>query len=387
MSLELPALVGGAAIRPQGPPAWPGPDPEIFAALEAAYQDGSWGKYHGGNCDRLEAELRAHLGVEHVLLCGSGTFAVELALRALQIGPGDEVLLAGYDYAGNFLNVHAVGGQPVLVDVDPANWNLSLEHLEHAIGRNSKALIVSHLHGGIVHMREVMALAEAHGLAVIEDAAQCPGARVQGRSAGTWGDAGIVSFGGSKLLSAGRGGALLTSSAEVHQRARTLRARGNLLCPLSELQAAVVLPQLRKLDGRNEERLLSVRGLATLLAGVPGLTLLRNQPDEGSRPGYYKVGFQFDAEKFGLSRVMFVKALRAEGIAVDEGFTALHVGRSSKRYRAGSTLGEAERAHHGAVVLHHPVLLEGAHALVEIAQAVRKVHAHRGTLANYGRMP
>src|SRR5262249_57128914 len=102
----------------------------------------------------------------------------------------------------------------------------------------TRAVIVSHLHGGIVPMREVMTWAKTHGLAVVEDAAQMPGALIQGKKAGTWGDAGVLSFGGSKLLSAGRGGALLTDRADVYQRARSRCLRANWLCPPYDVTAA-----------------------------------------------------------------------------------------------------------------------------------------------------
>src|SRR5262249_47486211 len=123
-----------------------------------------------------------------------------------------------------------------------------------AVRPASKALIVSHLHGGLVAMREVMAAAAAHGLGVVEDAAQAPGAQVQGRPVGSWGDVGVLSFGGSKLLSAGRGGALLMRDPAIHQHARRGSFRGNQVSPLSELQAAVLLPQLEKLAERNRAR-------------------------------------------------------------------------------------------------------------------------------------
>src|SRR5262249_54776035 len=276
---SLPALLGGTPVRPEGPPPWPPADSAVLDALQAAFRDGSWGKYHGVYVERLEERLQEYLGVEHVVPCGSGTFAVELALRALKVGPGDEVVMAAYDYPGNFLNIHAVGATPVLVDVNPGNWNLNPEALAAAFGPATRAVIVSHLHGGVVPMAEVMALAQAHGVAVIEDAAQCPGALIQGKRAGTWGDAGILSFGGSKLLTAGRGGALLTRHADVHQRARTWLFRGNQVCPLSELQAAVLLPQLDRLDDRNRKRRDSVALLAELLRPVPGLRLFTNRCD------------------------------------------------------------------------------------------------------------
>jgi dTDP-4-amino-4,6-dideoxygalactose transaminase len=371
-SSRQPALLGGPAVRPQGPPPWPIPDEDVLDALQAAYHDGSWGKYHGGSVERLEERLAKVHGVEFALTCGSGTFAVEVALRALKIGPGDEVLLAGYDYGGNFLGVHAVGAVPVLVDVDGDSWNLAPQHLEGAVGPQTRAIIATHLHGGVVPMREVMALAAAHGLSVVEDAAQCPGAVVQGRRAGTWGDAGVLSFGGSKLLSAGRGGALLTRHTDVHQRARLFLNRANHICPLSELQAAVLLPQLDKLDARNAQRAGNVLLLHERLDEVPGLSPFVNRCED-TQPTYYKLGFQFDAACFGLGRERFVAALRAEGIALDEGFRALHVGRSPSRYRRAGSLAEAERAHRGAVVLHHPVLLGGPVEMEEVVVALRKV--------------
>lgn len=373
---DLPAILGGAPVRPQGPPDWPLTDEAILEALHEAYRDGSWGRYHGGHVARLEQRLAQIHGVDHVLTCGSGTFAVELALRALKVGAGDEVVMAAYDYGGNFLSVHAVGALPVLIDVEGENWNLAPENLAAAIGPTTRAVIVSHLHGGLVPMREIMDIAGRQGVAVIEDAAQAPGARVEGREAGTWGDAGILSFGGSKLLTAGRGGALLTNRADAAQRARLWLQRGNHVCPLSELQAAVLGPQLDQLAERNARRFRAVRLLEEQLRDVPGLRLFRNRVLEDSEPAYYKLGFQFDAERFGLDREHFVAAMRAEGIAIDAGFRALHVGRSPSRWRGAGPLSEAERAHHGAVVLHHPILLGEDSDLEQVARAAAKIHAY-----------
>jgi perosamine synthetase len=176
---------------PDGPPAWPIPDDDVRAALDAAYADGSWGRYHGPNCQRLRAALAEYHGVEHVTLCCSGTIAVELALRGLKVGPDDEVLLAGYDFAGNFRAIEAVGARPALVDIEPATWCLDVERLEAAIAPETRAVIVSHLHGGLVPMRRLMHIAAARGIAVVEDACQAPGAIIDGRRAGTWGDAGV----------------------------------------------------------------------------------------------------------------------------------------------------------------------------------------------------
>jgi perosamine synthetase len=371
---DLPAILGGRPVFPDGPPAWPPAWPEVKAALDAAVADGSWGQYHGPHVRRLEDRLCAYFDVPHALTCASGTLAVEAALRAVGVGGGDEVILAAYDYDATFLGVHAVGALPVLIDVHPANWNLDAAALAAAVGPRTKAVVCSHLHGGLVPMREVTAVAARHNLAVIEDAAQCPGAVVQGRKAGTWGDVGVLSFGGSKLLSAGRGGALLFRDARPYQRARVWLARGvQQWAPLSELQAAVLLPQLAALGDRTRQRHAAVGRIDTGFdQDVPLTAFPTALPD--SLPGYYKAGFTLHPEAFGLPRDTFVRAVRAEGVAFDAGFKAFHIGRSPSRYRAAGELTHAAAAHHRCVILHHPVLLGTPDDVANVVRAVRKVY-------------
>src|SRR5262249_49442033 len=154
---------------------------------------------------------------------------------------------------------------------------LNPDLLTSAISPKTKAMLISHLHGGVVPMPQVMEIARNHGLSVIEDAAQATGAMIQGRRAGSWGDVGILSFGGSKLISAGRGGALLIRRPEVYQRAKLFLSRGiQQWAALSELQAIVLLPQLSKLLERNEIRLRNVRYLEDQIRDIPGLQLFEN---------------------------------------------------------------------------------------------------------------
>jgi len=371
----LPAILGGKPLRPEGPPAWPPAWEEVSRAVKQSLDEGGWGLYHGPNSQLLTERLSAYHGVEFVELCCSGTFAIELALRALQIGPGDEVILAGYDFIGNFNDVVAVGARPVLIDLDPDNWNLNPELIGEAISPNTRAILVSHLHGGVVPMKRVVEIAREYGLWVIEDACQMPGAMIEGRKAGTWGDAGVISFGGSKLLSAGRGGALLTSSPEIRQRAQVYCNRGNHAYPLSELQATVLLPQLERLDQRNQARSMSVSKLAESLKPISGLRLLDNR-ESSVFPGYYKLGFQYDSGEFdGLSREMFVRAARAEGIEFNAGFRAFHLCRSSRRFRKAGALAIATMADASMLVLHHPALLEGDEAIDQVTRGVHRIRA------------
>jgi perosamine synthetase len=376
-------LLGGRPERPQGPPAWPRSDPAVQAALAAAAASGAWGQYHAEHVRGLEEELAALHAVPHAITCASGTLAVEAALRALRVESGAEVILAAYEYESNFLTIHALGARPVLVDAAPGNWNLDSDQIEAAITSRTRAIIATHLHGGMVPMRELISLASRHGIPVVEDAAQAPGAVVQGRPAGTWGDIGTLSFGGSKLLTAGRGGALLFRDSQLFQRAKLWLHRGvQQWAPLSELQAAVLRPQLSRLAAATHLRAEHVQLLATELRdNVPGLMRFENAIDE-SIPAYYKVGFRYDPTAFGLSRDLFVRALRAEGIAFDVGFSALHVGRSPSRFRSAGNLTQAADAHHRCVVLHHPVLSYAREDVLQVAEAVQKVYRCRNRLAS-----
>ncbi len=266
------------------------------------------------------------------------------------------------------------------MDVSPANACLDPAGLEAAITPATRAILASHLHGGIVPMSAVTAIARRHSVAVIEDAAQATGATVEGRPAGSWGDVGVLSFGGSKLLTAGRGGAVLTRQPDYFQRARLALGRGvQQWAALSELQAAVLVPQLRKLPDMTAIRHDRVRRLLDAIRDVPGLRPFGPEPPE-SRPAYYKLGFFLDEEAFGLPRDLFVKALRAEGIAFDPGFRTLHVGRAPARYRAVGNLTHAENAARTVIGLHHPVLALGPAEVEQVATAIRKTYRNAARL-------
>lgn len=381
---RLPAILGGLPVRPAGAPSWPNSDPEILQAVQESVRSGNWGRYHGEATAKLIERLRQFFLAEHVTLCSSGTAGIELALRGLNIGAGDEVILAGYDFRGNFLNVIAVGATPVLVDLDPRTGQLDPQRVSEAFTDRTRAVIATHLHGALVDMPALRAQTASRNVAIIEDACQMPGAPWETVRAGMGGDVGVISFGGSKLLSAGRGGAILTNRADVVARIRRFAFRGNDAYPLSELQAAVLIPQLEKLDSLRSIRRNSVRELAGRLADEPGLKLLDPRsasPDSTLEPDYYKVGFRYHAEAFdGLSRASFVAAMRAEGIAFSPGFRALHRLHARSRFRQADELTESDRADASWLVLHHPVLLEDAEALDEIQLAVSKLREHRELL-------
>ena len=366
------AIAGGLPVFPEGPPTWPPADEDIQHVLRAVCADGSWGRYHGPHLAALEDELARQFESPHVVAVCSGTIAVELALRGLRIGEGDEVILAGYDFPGNFRAIEAVGARPVLTDIAPDTWSPEVESLDAAHGSQVRAVVISHLHGGSAPMRDVCRWAARRNVAVIEDACQAPGAMVHGRPAGCWGDVGVLSFGGSKLLTAGRGGAILTRHAQVRQRIQVYSQRGNEAFPLSELQAAVLLPQLKKLPARNQTRRTAVDRLLGQLRDIRGLNSVRFDPARGEA-SFYKLAWLYDPGAFGgRSRAEFLAAVQAEGVALDEGFRGFFR-RSTRRCRIVGTLDASRAAAENTVLLHHPVLLHTPEAVDRVARAMRKV--------------
>jgi perosamine synthetase len=366
-------------VLPEGPPGWPRVDEAVRAALEAAYADGSWGRYLGPHCERLRALLAEMHGVRHAWLCSSGTIAVELALRGLKLGPGDEVILAAYDFPGNFRAIEAIGARPVLVDLAADAWTLDVDDVATAVSHETRAVIVAHLHGSLADMPRLRALADKRGLVIVEDACQVPGAVVAGRAAGSWGDCGVLSFGGSKLLTAGRGGAIVTDRDDILQRIKVFSERGNDAFPLSELQAAVLVPQIPQLSAANQQRLQAVRLLLTACGEVTGMTPLRLQDDPSHQPAFYKLPWLLggnsdacDSPEFEQVRRRFIAAIQAEGVAIDAGFRGF-ARRTSQRCRTIGDLPNARRVGAGTVILHHPVLLEPPGTIQRVAQAILKV--------------
>ena len=392
MPHDSPALLGGTPVRPNGPPVWPRRTDETDAVLNTLRNSGDWGRYHGPHSARLVSALAESLQLTHVQLCASGTAAVELALRGCQVGPGDEVILSAYDFKANFTNVLLLGAVPVLVDCQADDAQLDVAAVEAAITEKSKAVIASHLQGGLVDMAALREIADRRGVAVIEDVCQAPGAVVAGRPAGDWGDVATLSFGGSKLVTAGRGGAVLTSRPEVAQRIRLYTQRGNEAYPLSEMQAALLLPQWLHLEQDNAARAEVVAELRDL-AGLTPFDIREASVaffSEKGRPfsekkatlaAYYKLGFWYDKAAFeGLPRDRFCRAMRAEGIALDPGFAGLHQIHARRRFRAVGDLPNATRACANVVMLHHPLLLEGASAARDFRAALDKITRYASQL-------
>ena len=227
----------------------------VTAMLAKLVAAGEYRVYISNYVAQLQQELADRLESQHCLLASSGTAALEIALRGGGVGPGDEVVLSAYDYPGNFWAIDRVGATPVLVDTLPNSWRISLEQLQLALQNSPKckAVIASHLHGEMQDVVSLRRLCDQYERLFIEDCCQALGAKIGEHPAGSYGDVAVVSFGGGKLLSAGRGGGMLTSIPELAQRCRIAAGAGSGPYLMSEVQAAIVLAQLPWLNQINEQ--------------------------------------------------------------------------------------------------------------------------------------
>ena len=221
----------------------------------------------GEDVKKLEGEIAAYCGTKYAIGCASGSDALILALMALEIGPGDEVLTTPYTFFATAGAISRVGATPVFVDVDEATFNIDVEQMEKTLAAHPrvKAMIPVHLFGGCADMDPIMQMADARGIPVIEDAAQSIGSEYKGRRAGTIGQIGTFSFFPSKNLGGyGDGGIITTNDTALAERLGALRVHGGkrkyyhewigMNSRLDALQAAVLRVKLRYLDGWSEGR-------------------------------------------------------------------------------------------------------------------------------------
>ncbi len=230
---------------------------DLLQAIAGVLEDGHF--ILGPNVESFENEFAAYLGVEHAIGLNSGTDALHLALRALDIGPGDEVVTSTFSFIATAEAISIVGAKPVFVDIDPRTYALDPRRVEEAVTPRTRAIVPVHLYGTPAPMTDILSIARRHGLAIVEDCAQSIGATINGRMTGSFGTISAFSFFPSKNLGAcGDGGMVVTDHADLAARIRALRAHGGrkkyfheevgLNSRLDEIQAAVLRIKLRHLE-------------------------------------------------------------------------------------------------------------------------------------------
>ena len=355
---------------------WPVANDQIRESIIASIDDGDWGAYHGRYTSQLLTQLQQRLSVDHALLCCSGTVAVELALRGVGVSEGDEVILAAYDFPGNFRAIEAIGATPVLVDVQTGGWVIEPSHIAEALSEKTKAILVSHLHGQITDIPKIKSIVDAAGytIPIVEDACQSPGGVWLDQPLGTLGDVGVFSFGGSKLLSAGRGGAVVTNDDSIAQRIKVFSERGNDSFPLSQLQAAALLPQLEQLEAFTQQRFEAAQFLCERINQIQGLTTLNLTTDqESTEPtvnAIYKIPIRVDVNFINIETL--VAGLQANGLPVGTGFRGFYR-RSKRRCRKSVELTNSTIAAEQTLLISHPVLLHDRKTLKLIAECLGQI--------------
>jgi dTDP-4-amino-4,6-dideoxygalactose transaminase len=331
------AIHGGIPIRVLPYPAWPQAGPEERAWLEKVLGSTRWfAGPRGDDPDSLGslfarkfAELHGGRFAQPV---ANGSVAIEVALRAIGLKPGDEVIVPSYTFVSTATSVLMVGGIPVFADIDPDSYCISPGDAARLIGPGTRAIIPVHLGGQMADMSAISELAEKKGLMVIEDSAQAIGSVHENRGAGTWGDLGTFSFQANKTITAGEGGLIMSSSPRLAERVTALTAFGRFAGEkterssafpsqmlssnyrLSEVQAAVLLGQLEKFGRQDERRRTNASRLTKNLRGIPGVEHVRAD-SPGSRHSYYYYLVRYDPGVFGnLAPAEMCRILNAEGI-------------------------------------------------------------------------
>lgn len=273
----------------------------------------------GGEVTSFEAEVGKYLGVKHAVAVNSGTDALVIGLRALGIGPGDEVVTTTFSFFATAEAASLLGAKPIMVDIDPKTFNIDVKKLEAALTRRTKAIIPVHLFGHAADMDPIMALAKSRGLKVLEDVAQAFSGTYKGRKVGSIGHAAAYSFFPSKNLGAfGDGGLLTTDDDKVADDARMLRTHGSKKKYFNEvvgynsrldaLQAAFLRVKLPHIEKASEGRRTVASRYREMLAGAAGVTIPYEAPDV--RHVYH----QYTLRIAGGTRDKVKEALAAKGI-------------------------------------------------------------------------
>jgi dTDP-4-amino-4,6-dideoxygalactose transaminase len=410
MIMEKLAMDGGQPVRESPFPSWPYFDEHEKAGLLDALMGNVWGGVRGAPLGQeLQARFAAYHQASYGIAVANGTVSLEIALAALGIGAGDEVIVPPYTFISTATAVLKVNALPIFVDIDPLTYCIDPAAVEAALTPRTRAIIPVHFAGHPADMDRLLAIKERHHLAIIEDAAHAHGAVWSDRKVGALGDFGSFSFQSSKNMTCGEGGMLLTNNPALAERAESLHTCGRppngawyehtLLggnYRLTEFQSAILLAQLDRLPGQVVRREENARFLDEELADIPGLRPQGRDP-RCTVHAHHLYMFRYGSHAFGgTSLGDFTAALRAEGIPASSGYPIplhrqpLFEKRAFDLKATGYNpdylptcfekldLPESERACRETVWLPQNVLLGTRADMQDIVAALRKIQQVRG---------
>lgn len=417
--MEKLAINGGVPVRQQSFPQWPVYGNKEKQLLDEVLKSRIWGfpgieNFVGPKVKELEEKFANFNGSSYAICCTNGTVSLEIALKTMEIGPGDEVIVPALTWVATAQAVLLVNAVPVFVDINPETYCIGSEEIEEAVTERTKAIIPVHLYGKVADMDAIMNIAKKYGLKVIEDCAHQHGSEWIGKKVGSIGDVGSFSLQSSKVMTSGEGGMITTDDKTIAQRCRSYVNVWNIYneenlntnkyayfgsnARITEFQAAVLLAQLERLDEQIKKREGNAKYLSAELGKILGLEPLADN-SKVTRQSYYVYVFKYKKEEFdGKSLKNFIKALRAEGIPGDHLYepvykspmfgydlkgcplTCKFYGGEPVDYRK-LNLPVAEKASYvEGVGLPQSVLLGGRKDMDDIVEAVEKIKAEAHSL-------
>lgn len=408
MSEKL-AIHGGNTAKTKPFPAWPQYDENEEKALQDVLHSGVWWRTPGTKTLEFEQKFAEYQQAKYGIACTNGTAALEVAMAALGIGLGDEVIVPDFTFVASASAVLFTGAMPVMVEIDPDTYCIDAEKVEAAITPRTRAIVAVHVAGHPADLDRLQEIARIHNLFLIEDSAHAHGSEWKGHKVGSIGTVGTFSFQASKLMTAGEGGMILTNNEDLAVRIRSVHDCGRMPGQwfyshfmygsnyrLSEWQGAVLTQQLNRLDAQGAKRTRSAAFLNQELAKIEGIRPQKVDP-RCTRHGNYCYIFHYDPKAFGgLPTVEFIRALNAEGIPTQASYPPVRRldvfqnGEFRKRLSPDHAREEfpflkadfaiSDDAAENTVWLVHRTLLGDDQDAVEIVNAVNKIQAHAGEL-------
>lgn len=417
------AILGGTPVRIKPFPSWPVFDEAEESALVEVLRSGKWWRYayneskgeSGSKVAEFQQAFARFQGASFGVACANGTAALEVSLKALGVGPGDEVIVPAYTFVATATAVLMVNAIPIFADIDYDTFNLDPMSVDRAVTPRTKAVIPVHFAGQAADMDAILEIANRRNLLVVEDAAHGHGGAWKGKGLGSIGHAGTFSFQASKNMTSGEGGVIITSDEKCATLCESYASLGRApQAPwyehhrlgwnyrMTEFQGAILLEQLKRVEAQNARRRENASYLTLKLSDIPGIETMR-VPDYATRHSCHLYMFRLKARDFGLSRSVFLAALEAEGVSCSGGYAhplyknpmflnqdfyprkcPLACGHYDGivDYAAFEVLcPNAERACNEAVWLEHRHLLAGKEDMDDIVRAIGKVYECRGELA------
>ncbi len=406
-----PALLGGVKLRTARWPAWPVWDKTDEAAITGVLNSGKWYRGSGTKVAEFEQKYAALTGGRNCLATANGTSSLLTALGALGISAGDEVVLSPYTFVATVNVVFMMNALPIFADTDPETFQVDPRSMAAKITDKTTLLLPVHIAGGSVDLDAILATGKQRNIPVLEDACQAHLGEWRGRKVGTWGTAGTFSFQASKNLNSGEGGALLTPSEDLLERAYAFHNNSNRRKPdgpfngmglnlrMTEFQGALLMSQMERLESFGKRRDENAKYLASMLKDIPGIAPVKNYSG-CTRSAWHLFMFRYNKEAFnGLDRAKFLKALAAEGIPCSSGYTPLNKSEGVlralatksyqriygdkvlKQWRERNECPINDRLCTEAVWFTQNMLIGTASDMEQIAEAMRRIQTHSAELA------